>query len=130
VRLELPRDAVEHVARQVSVAATDLALYDFSSRQAQRHRTAIRERTGWHECTCTDLVKLTLWLVDAMSGIDDFALDMVEVPRPPPAGLLRVGREIRCAEVLLGWRDHSLALRVRPTRTHSGRGQDTRTGTD
>ncbi|WP_377273574.1 DUF4158 domain-containing protein [Peterkaempfera sp. SMS 1(5)a] len=63
MRLELAGDAVEHVARQVGVAATDLALYDLTSRQAQRHRTEIRELTGWRECTRTDPVKLTSWLV-------------------------------------------------------------------
>ncbi|MGW9497404.1 DUF4158 domain-containing protein [Streptomyces prasinus] len=62
MRLELPRDAIEHVARQVGVAATELALYDFTSRTAQRHRTGIRELTGCSECSRTDLVKLTSWL--------------------------------------------------------------------
>jgi hypothetical protein len=64
MRPELPRDAVEHVARQVGVAAGELAQYDFTSRTAKRHRTEIRDLTGWHECTGTDLVKLTSWLVD------------------------------------------------------------------
>ncbi|GGV01652.1 hypothetical protein GCM10010211_81180 [Streptomyces albospinus] len=59
MRLELPRDAVEYVARQVGVAAGELAAYDFASRTAQRHRTELRDLTGWHECTRTDMVKLT-----------------------------------------------------------------------
>ncbi|WP_189958990.1 DUF4158 domain-containing protein [Streptomyces alanosinicus] len=62
--LELPRDAVEHVARQVQVAARELAQYAFTSRTTKRHRTEIRDLTGWHECTGTDLVKLTSWLAD------------------------------------------------------------------
>lgn len=44
-----------------------------------------------------------------------------------------VGRGIRCALVLvplLSWPDRSRVLRARPTSTHSGRGRDTRTGTD
>ncbi|GHE75885.1 DUF4158 domain-containing protein [Streptomyces lavendulocolor] len=64
MRLELPRDAVEHVARQVGVDAGELAAYDFTSRTAQRHRTELRELTGWHECSRTDMVKVTSWLVD------------------------------------------------------------------
>lgn len=64
MRLELPRDAVEHVARQVDVGSGELAAYDFNSRTAQRHRIELRELTGWHECTRTAMVKLTSWLVD------------------------------------------------------------------
>lgn len=64
MRLELPRDAVAHIARQVDVDPGELAAYDFTARTAQRHRTELRELTGWHECTRTDMVKLTSWLVD------------------------------------------------------------------
>ncbi|MCX4734526.1 DUF4158 domain-containing protein [Streptomyces sp. NBC_01363] len=64
MRLELPRDAVAHIARQVDVDPGELARYDFTSRTAQRHRTELRELTGWHECARTDMVKLTSWLVD------------------------------------------------------------------
>ncbi|SCF24067.1 protein of unknown function [Micromonospora echinospora] len=39
MRLDLPTDAVERVARQVGVAAGELTAYDFTSRTAQRHRT-------------------------------------------------------------------------------------------
>ncbi|MFD9152096.1 DUF4158 domain-containing protein [Streptomyces diastaticus] len=60
MRLELPPDAVEHVAKQVGVAASELAFYDFTSRAAKRHRSELRDLTGWHECTKTDLVKLGL----------------------------------------------------------------------
>lgn len=48
-------------------------------------------------------------------------------PLVPPCG------EIRCPEVrvpFMSWRDSSCALRSCPTGTPSGRGQDTRTGTD
>ncbi|MEV4868637.1 DUF4158 domain-containing protein [Streptomyces syringium] len=62
--LELPRDAVEHVGCQVGVATSELAQYDFTSRTAKRYRSEIRDLTGWHECTGTDMVKLTSWLVD------------------------------------------------------------------
>ncbi|MEU5091258.1 DUF4158 domain-containing protein [Streptomyces sp. NPDC021356] len=55
MRLELPPDAVEHVAKQVGVAASELAFYDFTSRAAKRHRSELRDLTGWRECTRTDL---------------------------------------------------------------------------
>ncbi|MER5970338.1 DUF4158 domain-containing protein [Streptomyces sp. NPDC002055] len=64
MRLELPPDAVEHVGKQVGVAASELGFYDFTSRAAKRHRSELRDLTGWHECTRTDLVKLVSHLVD------------------------------------------------------------------
>nr|WP_272924376.1 DUF4158 domain-containing protein [Streptomyces sp. SID8381] len=66
MRLELPPDAVEHVAKQVGVAASELAFNDFTSRAAKRHRSELRELTGWHEWTKTDLVKLVSHLVDVI----------------------------------------------------------------
>ncbi|MFI1035206.1 DUF4158 domain-containing protein [Streptomyces sp. NPDC020951] len=66
VPLERPPDAVEHVARQAGVAASGLAFYDFTSRAAKRHRSGLRDPTGWRECTETDLVKLVSHLVDVI----------------------------------------------------------------
>ncbi|MEU7177897.1 MULTISPECIES: Tn3 family transposase [Streptomyces] len=66
MRMELPPDAVEHVAKQVGVAASELGFYDFTSRAAKRHRSELRDLTGWHECTKTDLVKLVSHLVDVI----------------------------------------------------------------
>jgi hypothetical protein len=66
MRLELPPDAVEHVAEQVGVAASELGFYDFTSRVAKRHRSELRDLTGWHECSKTDLVKLVSHLVDVI----------------------------------------------------------------
>ncbi|MCX5521302.1 DUF4158 domain-containing protein [Streptomyces bobili] len=66
VRLELPPDAVEHVAKQVGVAASELGFYDFTSRAAKRHRSELRDLTGWHECSLTDQVKLISQLVDVI----------------------------------------------------------------
>ncbi|MFJ9900511.1 DUF4158 domain-containing protein [Streptomyces sp. NPDC091280] len=66
MRLELPPDAVEHVAKQVGVAASELGFYDFTSRAAKRHRSELRDLTGWHECSKTDLVKLVSHLVDVI----------------------------------------------------------------
>lgn len=66
MRLELPPDAVGHVAKQVGVAASELGFYDFTSRAAKRHRSELRELTGWHECSLTDQVKLISQLVDVI----------------------------------------------------------------
>ncbi|GAB2618279.1 hypothetical protein GCM10027168_58260 [Streptomyces capparidis] len=66
MRLELPPDAVAHVARQVGVAASELGLHDFTSRAAKRHRSELRDLTGRHECTKTDQVKLVGHLVDVI----------------------------------------------------------------
>ncbi|MFE0201596.1 DUF4158 domain-containing protein, partial [[Kitasatospora] papulosa] len=64
--LELPPDAVEHVAKQVGADASELAFYDFTSRAAKRHRSELRDLTGWHECTKSDLGKLVSHLVDVI----------------------------------------------------------------
>ncbi|WP_406353489.1 Tn3 family transposase [Streptomyces sp. NBC_01635] len=66
MRLELPPDAVEHVAKQVGVTASELGFYDFTSRAAKRHRSELRNLTGWHECSVTDQVKLVSHLVDVI----------------------------------------------------------------
>ncbi|MEU0119304.1 DUF4158 domain-containing protein [Streptomyces bobili] len=66
MRLELPPDAVEHVAKQVGVAASELGFYDFTSRAAKRHRSELWDLTGWHEFSLTDQVKLISQLVDVI----------------------------------------------------------------
>ncbi|MFF8919586.1 DUF4158 domain-containing protein [Streptomyces sp. NPDC015032] len=66
VRPELPPDAVEHVAKQVGVAASALGIYDLTSRVAKRHRSELRDLTGCHECSKTDLVKLASHPVDVI----------------------------------------------------------------
>lgn len=61
-RHDLADDAVNHVARQVGVAADEFGSYDMTSRTAQRHRTEIRRYTGFRECSVADAEKLTFWL--------------------------------------------------------------------
>ena len=61
-RHELADDAVEHVARQVGVAAVEFVGYDLASRTAKRHRGEIRRYTGVRECSVADADKLTDWL--------------------------------------------------------------------
>ncbi|WP_406177315.1 DUF4158 domain-containing protein [Streptomyces sp. NBC_00996] len=66
LRIQLPPDAVEHVAKQVGVLAAELAFYDFTGRTAKRHRSELRRLTGWHEYGVNEEVKLTAHLVDAI----------------------------------------------------------------
>jgi hypothetical protein len=61
-RHELADDVLDHVARQVGVAAGEFRSYDMASRTAQRHRTEIRRYTGFRECSVADAEKLAFWL--------------------------------------------------------------------
>lgn len=62
-RSEIPDGAVEYVARQVSVPATDFAFYEWSGRTIEFHRAQIRRALGFRECGVADADKLTEWLV-------------------------------------------------------------------
>ena len=59
---ELPDDAIEHLARQVKVAAAEIRAYDFTGRQIKNHRREIRTHTGFRICTVRDAEQLTGWL--------------------------------------------------------------------
>ncbi|MFF1695585.1 DUF4158 domain-containing protein [Streptomyces sp. NPDC058257] len=63
-RAELPGDAVEFVARQVQVLASELDSYDWMGRTAEYHRPQIREHLGFHERSVADAGKLTAYLVE------------------------------------------------------------------
>lgn len=43
--------------------ASEIGFYDWSGRQAKRHRTEIRERLGFRECSVADGEQLTGWLI-------------------------------------------------------------------
>ncbi|OHV28504.1 hypothetical protein BBK14_17855 [Parafrankia soli] len=104
MRLELPPDAVEHVAKQVGVAASELGFYDFASRAAKRHRSELRDLTGWHECMKSDLVKLVSHLVDVIwhderreeqvraELLRQMRVDLIEPPGPGPGTPRRTTR--------------------------------------
>ena len=53
---------MDHVARQVGVAADEFGSYDLAGRTAQRHRSEIRQYTGFRECSVADAEKLAFWL--------------------------------------------------------------------
>ena len=76
-RSELPDEAVGYIASQAKVPASDLGLFDWEGRTAERHRRVVRTFLGFRECSMADAEKLTVWLAE-------------EVPEMlPAAGLLR-----------------------------------------
>jgi hypothetical protein len=69
-RAEFPDAAVEYVARQVGVPASDLALYEWSGRTMEFHRHQIRRALGFRECGVADADKLTEWLIANVTQIE------------------------------------------------------------
>jgi hypothetical protein len=67
---ELPDDAVAHVARQVRVAAGEVAAFDLGGRTAKRHRTEIRAYTGFRECSVADADTLASWLAEHVASVE------------------------------------------------------------
>lgn len=63
-RGELPDAVVDYVARQVRVAAADLAFYGWDGRTAEYHRAQVRKFLGFRECTVADTEKLARWLAE------------------------------------------------------------------
>jgi hypothetical protein len=61
-RSELADDAVEFVARQVGVPASDLGFYEWSGRTSEYHRAQVRRHFWFRECSAEDGGKLTEWL--------------------------------------------------------------------
>ena len=66
-RSEIPDAAVEFVARQVGVSATEFAFYDWSGGTIESHRAQIRRALGFRECGVADADKLTEWLVTTVT---------------------------------------------------------------
>ncbi|MFF7987438.1 DUF4158 domain-containing protein [Streptomyces sp. NPDC007901] len=54
-----PGEAVEFVARQVQVPASELDAYEWSGRTVEYHRAQIRGHLGFRECSVADADKLT-----------------------------------------------------------------------
>ncbi|WP_250214369.1 DUF4158 domain-containing protein [Acrocarpospora catenulata] len=63
-RGELSDEAVEHVAKQVNVAASELASYEWSGSTIEYHRSQIRAHLGFRTCTAADADKLGMWLAE------------------------------------------------------------------
>jgi Domain of unknown function (DUF4158) len=58
-RGEIPDNAVEYVARQVGVAQTEIAFYEWSGRTNRFHRNQIRGSLGFRECSVADADTVT-----------------------------------------------------------------------
>jgi hypothetical protein len=63
-RSELSDDVVEHVAKQVHVAASELGFYEWSGSTIEYHRQQIRTHLGFRTCTTADATKLAVWLAE------------------------------------------------------------------
>ncbi|MEO3863938.1 DUF4158 domain-containing protein [Acrocarpospora sp. B8E8] len=63
-RWEIPDEAVGHVAKQVKVAASELASYEWSGSTIEYHRGQIRAHLGFRTCTTADAAKLGVWLAE------------------------------------------------------------------
>lgn len=63
-RSEIPDEAVEYVARQVGLPASDLVRYEWSGRTIEYHWAMIRKSLGFRECTVADGEKLADWLAE------------------------------------------------------------------
>jgi TnpA family transposase len=63
-RSELPEEAVEHVAKQVKVPASELGLYEWSGSTIEYHRSQIRKHLGFRTCSTADAAKVAVWLAE------------------------------------------------------------------
>ena len=115
-RSELADDAVEFVARQPGVPASDLGFYEWSGHTSEYHRAQVRRHFWFRECSAEDGGKLTDWLAASVCQAERRA-DRVrgelltrcraERIEPPSAG--RCDRIIRSA---LHQAEQALTLRV------------------
>jgi hypothetical protein len=103
-RSELPDEAIEFVARQVKVSASDMGFYEWSGSTIEYHRAQIREHLGFRECSVVDQDKLTDWLAANVAHAERnpdvvraelyrrCRAERIEPPTPP-----RVTRAVRSA---------------------------------
>lgn len=69
-RAELPDAAVQFVADQVKVPASELGLYEWSGRTNRYHQAQIRTHFGFRECSVEDAEKLTAWLAAEVCEVE------------------------------------------------------------
>ncbi|MER6129584.1 DUF4158 domain-containing protein [Streptomyces sp. NPDC001795] len=111
-RVELPGEAVEFVARQVHVPASELDAYEWSGRTVEYHRAQIRGHLGFRECSVADADKLTAWLAEHVAckerrpeqvRVELLARCRTECIEPPTPGRCDriVGAALRVAEETL-----------------------------
>ncbi|MEV6507760.1 DUF4158 domain-containing protein [Streptomyces sp. NPDC051642] len=63
-RARTARPAVEFVARQVQVPASELESYDWTGRRVEYYRAQIRGHLGFREWSVADAEKLTTYLAE------------------------------------------------------------------
>lgn len=108
-RAELAGEAVEFIARQVQVPASELGFYDWTGRTVEYHRAQIREHLGFRECSVADAEKLTTYLAEHVAHkerrpeqvqVELLARCRTESIEPPTAGRCDriVGAALRAAE--------------------------------
>lgn len=111
-RFELPVEAVEFVARQVQVAASELDAYEWTGRTVEYHRAQIRGHLGFRECSVADADKLTAWLAEHVAcaerrpeqvRVELLARCHTECVEPPSPGRCEriVAASLRAAEEML-----------------------------
>jgi len=103
-RVDIPDDALAHVAHQVSVEVPAIDSYDFSGRAAQRHRQEIRRYTGFRPCGVADAENLIAWLIAHVAkserGEDQVRAELLahcRTERIEPPSTERIGRIVRSA---------------------------------
>jgi Domain of unknown function (DUF4158) len=103
-RSELPDEAVAWIARQVKVPASDIGLFDWEGRTAERLRSLVRTFLGFRECSVADAEKLTAWLAEDVCSrerqgqrVREALLARMRGERIEQSARLRIGRMIGSA---------------------------------
>jgi Domain of unknown function (DUF4158) len=103
-RSKLPDETVGYVASQVKVSASDLGLFDWEGRTAERLRRVMRTFLGFRECSVADAEKLTVWLAEEVCSrerrterVREALLAQLREERIEQPGGIRLGRMIASA---------------------------------
>jgi len=110
------RDAVDFVARQVKVPASELGFYEWDGRTIESHRSQIRQHLGFRECSVADAEKLTSWLAanvcEKERRPDQVRAELLTRCRTDQIEPPSVGRTDRIVRSAVRSAEQSLALRI------------------
>jgi TnpA family transposase len=67
---EVPKAAVDYLAKQVGVPAARFAGYDWTGRTIEYHRAQVRKALGFREATVGDEDKLATWLAEEVCPVE------------------------------------------------------------
>lgn len=102
---DVPRAAIDYVARQVNVDPSRFADYDWTGRTVERHRSQVRRALGFEEATVGDENRLAMWLAEEVCGVElkperlrDALLARCRADRIEPPGPSRIERTISAAQ--------------------------------